>query len=98
VAQVGRGDDGGVVVGPVRKEVAEMSASKAPSLWPPFTLSAIAWDEDPRRRFVVLNERILHEGEFLGETRVLRIHEDHVVLLNHNEQIIERIYSREGGE
>jgi general secretion pathway protein A len=98
VAQVGRDDDGGVVVGPVRKEVAEMRSSAVPGLVSPFTLSAIAWDEEPRRRFVVLNERILHEGEFLGETRVLRIHEDHVVLLNHNEQIIERIYTREGGE
>jgi type II secretory pathway predicted ATPase ExeA len=98
VAQVGRADDGGVVVDPVRKEIAEMNASTAPGLLPPFTLSAIAWDEDPRRRFIVLNERVLHEGEFLGETRVLRIHEDHVVLLNHNEQIIERIYTRDGGQ
>ena len=98
VAQVGRGDDGGVVVGPVRKEVAEMRSPAVSGLLPPFILSAIAWDEDPRRRFVVLNERILHEGEFLGETRVLRIHLDHVVLLNHNQQIIERIYTREGGQ
>lgn len=45
---------------------------------------------------MVLNERILHEGEFLGETRVLRIHLDHVVLVSHNYQIIERIYTREG--
>jgi hypothetical protein len=64
----------------------------------PFTLSAIAWDEDAKRRFVVLNERILHEGEFLGETRVLRIHSDHVILLHRNEQIIERMSTREGGE
>jgi len=98
VAEVGRGDDGRVVVGPVRKEVGEMRSPAGPGLWPPFTLSAIAWDEDPGRRFVVLNERILHEGEFLGETRVLRIHRDHVVLLNHNQQIIERIYTREGGQ
>ena len=98
VAKVGRGDDGGVVVGPIRKEVAEMRSSAGSGLLPPFTLSAIAWDEDPRRRFVVLNERILHEGEFLGETRVLRIHLDHVVLLNQNQQIIERIYTREGGD
>ena len=98
VAQVGRGDDGGVVVGPVRKEVAEMRSPAVSGLLPPFILSAIAWDEDPRRRFVVLNERILHEGEFLGETRVLRIHLDHAVLLHHNEQIIERIYTREGGQ
>jgi type II secretory pathway predicted ATPase ExeA len=98
VAKVGRGDDGGVVVGPIRKDFAEMRAAAAPGLSPPFILSAIAWDEDPGRRFVVLNERILHEGEFLGETRVLRIHLDHVVLLHHNEQIIERIYTREGGQ
>jgi hypothetical protein len=98
VAEVGRGDDGRVVVGPVRKEVDEMHSPAGPGLWSPFTLSAIAWDEDPRRRFVVLNERIVHEGEFLGETRVLRIHLDHVVLLNHNQQIIERIYTRDGGQ
>jgi hypothetical protein len=98
VAQIERDDDGGVVVGPVRKEVAAMRSAAAPSLLPPFVLSAIAWDEDPGRRFVVLNERILHEGEFLGETRVLRIHLDHVVLLHHNQQIIERIYTREGGQ
>ena len=98
VAQVGRGDDGGLIVGPARKEAGEMRSLAAPGLVPPFTLSAIAWDEDPRRRFVVLNERILHEGEFLGATRILRIHLDHVVLLNQNQQIIERIYTREGGD
>jgi type II secretory pathway predicted ATPase ExeA len=97
VAQVGRGDDGGVVVDPVRKEIAETGASTARGSMPPFTLSAIAWDEDPIRRFVVLNGSILHEGEFLGETRVLQIHEDYVVLLHHNEQIIERIHNRDGG-
>jgi type II secretory pathway predicted ATPase ExeA len=96
VANVQRAEDGAVVLDPIRQQVTDLRPSPAPGFLPPFTLSAIAWDKDAKRRFVVLNERILHEGEFLGEARVVRIHPDHVVLVHHNDEIIERIYTREG--
>jgi type II secretory pathway predicted ATPase ExeA len=95
VAKVQRADDGAVVLDPIRQQATDLRASPAPGLLPPFTLSAIAWDKDAKRRFVVLNERILHEGEFLGEAQVLRIHPDRVVLLHHNDEIIERLHTRE---
>jgi hypothetical protein len=96
VAQVQRADDGAVVLGPIRQQAADLRVTPAPGLLPPFTLSAIAWHKDAKRRFVMINERILHEGEFLGEARVLRIHPDRVVLLHHNEEIIERLHTRDG--
>jgi len=96
VAQVQRADDGAVVLSPIRQEATDLRATPAPGLLPPFTLSAIAWHKDAKRRFVMINERILHEGEFLGEAQVLRIHPDRVVLLHHNEEIIERLHTRDG--
>ncbi len=96
VAKVQRADDGAVVLGPIRQQVTDRRPSPASGFLPPFTLSAIVWDKDAKRRFVVLNERIVHEGEFLGEARVVRIHPDHVVLVHDNDEIIERIYTREG--
>jgi type II secretory pathway component PulC len=96
VAKVQRANDGAVVLEPMRQQVADLRASQAPGFLPPFALSAIVWDKDAKRRFVVLNERILHEGEFLGEAQVLRIHPDRVVLLHHNDEIIERLHTREG--
>jgi hypothetical protein len=60
---------------------------------PGINLSAIAWDEDKARRLVVLNDEILHEGEFCGDARVLRIQPEYVVLLYRNEQFIKRIHT-----
>ncbi|UCG10973.1 MAG: OmpA family protein, partial [Deltaproteobacteria bacterium] len=58
---------------------------------PGHTISAIAWDEDPSKRIVVLNDRIVHEGDLLGDTTILKINPDHVVLLHQNEHYIERM-------
>jgi hypothetical protein len=72
----------------------QLSASlKTPAGLVEINLSAIAWDEDKARRLVVLNDEILHEGEFCGDARVLRIHPEYVVLLYRNEQFTKRIHT-----
>jgi type II secretory pathway predicted ATPase ExeA len=60
-------------------------------------LNAIAWDEDPGKRMIVLNDEILHEGELFGEVSVVRIQPDHVVLGYRGEQIIRSISRRGQG-
>ena len=62
---------------------------------PDIKLNAIAWDENPERSIAVLNERIVHEGDFLGEVRVLRIKPNHVVLLQGDVHVIKKIYKEE---
>jgi type II secretory pathway predicted ATPase ExeA len=96
VAKVRPADDDAVALGQTRQQVTGLRATEAPSFLPPFTLSAIVWDKDAKKRFVVLNEQVLHEGDFLGEARVLRINPDHVVLLHHNDEIIKRLHTRDG--
>ena len=59
---------------------------------PDLKLSAIAWDENPARSIAVLNEKIVYEGNFLGDVRVLRIQPNHVVLLHGDDHIIKRIH------
>lgn len=59
---------------------------------PDLKLSAIAWDENPERSIAVLNDRIVHEGDFLGNVRVLRIKPNQVVLLRGDEHIIKKIH------
>jgi outer membrane protein OmpA-like peptidoglycan-associated protein len=58
---------------------------------PDLELSAIAWDENRDRSIAVLNQRIVHEGDFIGEVRVLQIKPNQVVLLRGNEHIIKKI-------
>jgi type II secretory pathway component PulC len=96
VAKVRQANDDAVVLGQTRQQVTDLRATEASGFLPPFTLSAIVWDKDAKKRFVVLNEQVLHEGDFLGEARVLRINPDHVVLLHHNDEIIERLHTRDG--
>jgi general secretion pathway protein A len=62
---------------------------------PDIKLNAIAWDENSERSIAVLNERIVHEGDFLGEVRVLRIKPNHVVLLQGDVHVIKKIYKEE---
>jgi type II secretory pathway predicted ATPase ExeA/outer membrane protein OmpA-like peptidoglycan-associated protein len=62
---------------------------------PVLELSAIAWDENRDRSIAVLNHRIVHEGDFIGEVRVLQIKPNHVVLLRGNEHIIKKIHVEE---
>jgi hypothetical protein len=58
-------------------------------------LSAIAWDEKPDQRLAVLDDRILHEGDLLGEATVLRINPDHVVFDHRGELFIKKINSEQ---
>jgi type II secretory pathway predicted ATPase ExeA/outer membrane protein OmpA-like peptidoglycan-associated protein len=62
---------------------------------PGIKLNAIAWDEDSERSIAVLNDRIVHEGDFLGEVRVLRIKPNHVVLLQGDVHLIKKIHKEE---
>ena len=62
---------------------------------PDLELSAIAWDENRDRSIAVLNQRIVHEGDFIGEVRVLQIKPNQVVLLRGNEHIIKKIHVEE---
>jgi len=66
-----------------------------PDVLPNIKLNAIAWDENPERSIAVLNDRIVHEGDFLGDVRVLRIQPNHVVLLQGDVHIIKKIYKEE---
>jgi hypothetical protein len=58
-------------------------------------LSAIAWDENPDKRLVVLDDRILHEGDQVGGATVLRINPDHVVFSDRDEVFIKKINTEE---
>ncbi|MCG6944692.1 MAG: OmpA family protein [Deltaproteobacteria bacterium] len=62
---------------------------------PDLDLGAIAWDENRDRSIAVLNDRIVHEGDFIGEVRVLQIKPNHVVLLRGNEHIIKKIHAEQ---
>jgi len=80
-------------------DAAEMSGIReplaTPDLLPNLKLNAIAWDKDPAKSIAVLNDRIVHEGDFLGEVRVLRIKPNHVVLLHGDVHIIKKIHKEE---
>ena len=62
---------------------------------PDLELSAIAWDENRARSIAVINQRIVHEGDFIGEVRVLQIKPNQVVLLSGDEHIIKKIHVEE---
>jgi general secretion pathway protein A len=66
-----------------------------PDLLPNIKLNAIAWDDDPENSIAVLNDRIVHEGDFFGEARVLRIKPNHLVLLYGDVHVIKKIHKEE---
>jgi hypothetical protein len=72
-------------------------ASEVPALAELFSLkvNAIAWDENPDQRLVVIGDRILHEGDLLGGATVLRINPDHVVFSERGEVFIKEINSEQ---
>jgi general secretion pathway protein A len=65
---------------------------------PELKLSAIAWDQNPERSIAVVNDRIVHEGDFLGDVRILRIKPNQVVLLRGDEHIIKKINKANKGQ
>jgi general secretion pathway protein A len=79
----------------IEDQIQESLARSGSTALPDIKLSAIAWDENQARRLVVINDKILHEGEFIGEVRVLRVHPEHVVLLYRNEHVIKRIHAEQ---
>ena len=44
------------------------------------SLMALAWSSEPEARFVVINGKILQEGADVGESTVVRIEEEYVVM------------------
>ena len=80
---------------PLGKPMSRTAPMPTEEVLPDLKLSAIAWDENSARSIAVLNERILHEGDFLGDIRVLRIKPDHVVLLQGDLQITKEIQREE---
>ena len=74
-----------------------LAASEVPALAELFSLkvNAIAWDENPDQRLVVIGDRILHEGDLLGGATVLRINPDHVVFSDRGEVFIKEINSEQ---
>jgi hypothetical protein len=76
---------------PAAKEIGN-AAGTAPDI----RLSAIAWDADPARRIVIMNDKILHEGESLGQTKVARIEADHVELVRDGESVVKRLKDESG--
>ena len=47
---------------------------------PPLRLSMHLWNEDPGRRFVIIDGQRLVEGDRVGEAAVVRIERDGVLL------------------
>ena len=60
-------------------DVAELDAGTRQAL-PPLKLSMHLWNEDPARRFVILDGRRLGEGDRIGEASIVRIERDGVLL------------------
>lgn len=58
-------------------------------------LNAIAWDEDPEQRLAVIGDRIVHEGDLVGGSTVLRINEDHIVFSDRGAVFIKEINSEQ---
>jgi hypothetical protein len=82
---------------PVQATPAGGASSPVPeSAAPDIRLSAIAWDADPARRIVIMNDRILHEGETLGQTKVARIEADHVELIRDGLSVVKRLKDDSG--
>jgi hypothetical protein len=74
-----------------------LPASEVPALSELFgsKLNAIAWNENPEERLAVIGDRILHEGDLVGEATVLRINPDHVVFSDRGEVFIKEINSEQ---
>jgi len=51
-------------------------------------VNAIAWHNDAAKRMVVMDDRILHQGDSLMGTTVETIGQDHVILTEHNHRYL----------
>jgi general secretion pathway protein B len=66
--------------------VGELDAETRNAL-PPLKLSMHLWNEDPTRRFVILDGQRLGEGDRVGEASIARIEPDGVLLEWHGRRI-----------
>lgn len=55
-----------------------------------FNLTAIRINDD--NRSVIINGKLLRQGEQVGSARLLEIHSAHVVLLYQNKRLVVRLY------
>ncbi|MCG6918709.1 MAG: general secretion pathway protein GspB [Deltaproteobacteria bacterium] len=74
-----------------------LPASEFPPLAEFFSLklNAIAWDENPEQRLAVIGDRIVHEGDLVGGSTVLRINQDHIVFSDRGAVFIKEINSEQ---
>jgi general secretion pathway protein B len=80
VASIAPADSGRVLL------VGELDAETRNAL-PPLKLSMHLWNEDPARRFVILDGRRLGEGDRVGEASIARIEPDGVLLEWHGRRV-----------
>jgi general secretion pathway protein B len=80
VASIAPVDSGRVLL------VGELDAETRNAL-PPLKLSMHLWNEDPTRRFVILDGQRLGEGDRVGEANIARIEPDGVLLEWHGRRI-----------
>jgi len=80
VASVAPTDSGRVLL------VGELDAETRNAL-PPLKLSMHLWNEDPTRRFVILDGQRLGEGDRVGEASIARIEPDGVLLEWHGRRV-----------
>jgi general secretion pathway protein B len=80
VASVAPADSGRVLL------VGELDAETRNAL-PPLKLSMHLWNEDPSRRFVILDGQRLGEGDRVGEASIARIEPDGVLLEWHGRRV-----------
>ncbi len=83
------------IIESLEERMAEETQMSPIDALPDLKLSAIAWDEDASKSIAVLDDKILHEGDFLGDVRLLRIKPNHVVLIHEDEHVIKRIHKLE---
>ena len=80
IAPVAPADSGRVLL------VGELDAETRNAL-PPLKLSMHLWNEDPTRRFVILDGQRLGEGDRVGEASIARIEPDGVLLEWHGRRV-----------
>lgn len=80
VASIAPADSGRVLL------VGELDAETRNAL-PPLKLSMHLWNEDPSRRFVILDGQRLGEGDRVGEASIARIEPDGVLLEWHGRRV-----------
>ena len=73
IASIARGENDGTV------QLSDLSVEERKAL-PPLKLSMLMWDDDPARRFIILDGSRLGEGDRVGNAVITAITSDGAVL------------------